>query len=119
MLLNIYCATTNNARININKLYLKMFENLGRAGYIIILILIIGAAFLSQQQYAREYGKNIYSDIIVQKDVYWARLSNWLAPGTQKDSSGTGVKEASGGEAAADSGNNQNENNIFENNFLK
>lgn len=115
MLQNMYCATKYIN--NINKYILKMFENLGRASYIIIIIFILGAAFLSQQPYAKEYGKNIYSEIIVQKDVYWARLSNWMAPETQKDGSVAGGKEANGGEAMADDGNNKN--NIFENNFLK
>jgi len=96
----------------------KMFENFSRAGYIIIIIFILGATFLSQQPYAREYGKKLYLGIAVQKEIYWAKLSGWAvsnASGVYTKISG-GLK--GGGEpvkTTVDQNTNQNKNSIFQN----
>jgi hypothetical protein len=50
-----------------------MFKNLGRVGYIIILVLILGAVYLSQQPFAGSYGEALW-----QKTADW--VSSYLAP---------------------------------------
>lgn len=40
-----------------------MFENFSRVGYITLIILILGVAFLSQQSYARDTVSKMYPKI--------------------------------------------------------
>ena len=54
-----------------------MFESLSRTGYIVVIVFIIGVAFLSQQPYAREYGKKASMAAISQGGAYLAKLSDW------------------------------------------
>lgn len=56
-----------------------MFENFSRTGYVVIIVVILGVAYLSQQTYAREYGKKFYLSALAQEKVYWAKVSGWTA----------------------------------------
>ena len=46
--------------------------------YIIIIAVIIGFVFLSQQAFSRGFGKNLISDATDQAKAYVAKGSNWV-----------------------------------------
>jgi len=54
-----------------------MQKEKGSIKYIIIVVVILGAVFLSQQSYSREFGKNLLSKASATVSGYWAKGSNW------------------------------------------
>lgn len=94
-----------------------MFENFGRTGYIIIISLILGTAFLSQQPYAIEYGSKFYLGALSQEKVYQVKLTDWVTSIFFKKANG---EVTGGGEAKTNTtATNKDQNKIFQNIFQK
>ena len=55
-----------------------MEKEKGFIKYIIIIAVIIGFVFLSQQAFSRGFGKNLVSDATDQAKAYVAKGSNWV-----------------------------------------
>jgi len=54
-----------------------MQQEKGFVKYIVIVVVLLGAVFLSQQPFAREFGKNLLSKVSGAVSGYWAKGSNW------------------------------------------
>lgn len=92
--------------------------------YLIIIVLIIGVAFLGQQPFARSYGKELFSGLFKQENIHWGKASAWISglfgetrlrPNQDFGEAKTG--DLAGGEEPIKTLGE--EINIFENSFLK
>jgi hypothetical protein len=56
-----------------------MQQEKGYIKYLVIVSVLLGMVFLSQQLYAREFGQNLLSKASAAVSGYWAKGSNWVS----------------------------------------
>ena len=56
-----------------------MQQEKGFTKYIVIVAVLLGIVFLSQQSYAREFGKDLLSKASAAVSGYWAKGANWAS----------------------------------------
>jgi len=56
-----------------------MQQEKGFTKYLVIVVVLLGAVFLSQQSYSREFGKDLFSKASAAVYGYWAKGANWAS----------------------------------------